>query len=101
MDYKKDSAVVHGLKCEDNYLNTSNHEQQRLILGLKTAEIRYNDRDFQLGDFICFSISERLQEILGVKAEQVMFEITHVHSGLGLQPGYVMLSLGPKIMGGI
>jgi hypothetical protein len=84
MDMNK---VVHLLKCHENYL-------KRLVLGHKTAEVRYNDRDYQLGDIICFSLTSGLQELLDIEADRVDYEITHIHSGLGLQEGYVMLSLG-------
>lgn len=65
--------MIHKLKIEKNYL-------QRLIDGKKKAEVRYNDRDYQFGDVLEFD-------------DFLHFEITHIHSGLGLKEGYVMLSV--------
>lgn len=72
--------MVHELKIEKNYL-------QNLLDGKKKAEIRYNDRDYQVGDTLAFN------NYGSVTKE--FFEITHIHSGLGLREGYVVLSLKP------
>ena len=69
--------ITHKLKIEENYL-------KNLISGRKKAEIRNNDRDYQVGDVLIFTDS------LGV---DYCFKITHIHSGLGLQEGYVCLSV--------
>lgn len=68
----------HTLRIEKQYL-------VNLMLGRKKCEVRYNDRDYQLGDVLEFYDSE--------KEEDVRFTITHIHSGLGLQDGYVVLSV--------
>ena len=68
--------MMHELKIEKNYL-------ENLCLNKKKAEIRYNDRDYQVGDKLSF-ISSGYSRV---------FIITHIHSGLGLQEGYVCLSL--------
>lgn len=73
--------MIHKLKIENNYL-------QNLLAMKKKAEIRYNDRDYQLGDIIVFTYYESHREPLEHK-----FKITHVHSGLGMKDGYVVLSL--------
>jgi len=70
--------IKHGLKIEDNYL-------QNLKNGIKTCAIRYNDKDYQRDDILEFWDSK--------ESEFVWFEITHIHSGLGLKEGYVVLSL--------
>jgi ASC-1-like (ASCH) protein len=69
----------HDLKIEDCYLDN-------LLLGRKTAEIRFNDRDYQVGDTITFRFKENM-------LESVSYRITHIHSGLGMKEGYVVLSL--------
>ncbi len=68
--------IKHTLKIEENYL-------MNLQSGIKTHEVRYNDRDYQKGDTIVF--------IDGAVAWK--YEITHIHSGLGMKDGYVVLSL--------
>lgn len=74
--------MKHELKIEPNYL-------AHLMAGRKKAEVRYNDRDYQLGDTLEFWCSGK--EIGDGKF--VEFKITHIHSGLGLQDNYVILSL--------
>ena len=70
--------MKHYLKIELNYL-------ENLLSGKKKAEIRFNDRDYQVGDTLLFPT-----DYAGKYHE---FEITHIHSGLGLQEGYVVLSI--------
>lgn len=73
--------MIHELKIEDNYL-------ARLTEGKKKAEIRLNDRDYQLGDVLEFRKYTGLE-----KVEISYFKITHIHSGLGLKENYVCLSV--------
>lgn len=71
--------MIHKLKIEQNYLDN-------LIDGRKKAEVRYNDRDYQLGDVLEFYYGFP-------HSKQFRFLITHIHSGLGLDNGYVVLSV--------
>ena len=71
-----EAMITHKLKIEENYL-------ENLKDGRKRVEIRYNDRDYQLGDTLEFCDGK------GVYS----FMITHVHSGLGMAEGFVALSL--------
>jgi len=68
--------LMHELKIQKEYLT-------RLISGEKKSEIRCNDRDYQLGDVLRFMDNGRAFD----------FKITHIHSGLGLKDGYVVLSV--------
>ena len=68
----------HHLKIEEQYLD-------KLHDGVKTAEVRLNDRDYQVGDLLVFYNSHQDQD--------EKFEITHVHSGLGMKENYVVLSI--------
>ncbi len=72
--------MIHELKIEDNYL-------ERLKEGKKKAEIRLNDRDYQLGDVLEFK-DYKFDEV-----QTYYFKITHIHSGLGLRENYVCLSV--------
>ncbi len=71
--------VDHRVKIEEK-------RYKNLLKGIKKCEIRYNDRDYQLGETLGFITPD------GVTRSEV-FRITHIHSGLGLQDGYVALSL--------
>ena len=68
--------LIHDLKIKKEYL-------VRLISGDKKHEIRNNDRDYQLHDVLRFED----------KGKNFDFRITHIHSGLGLKEGYVVLSV--------
>lgn len=68
--------MIHQLKIEPQYL-------ENLRYGRKKAEIRYNDRDYQVGDILEFKDWDKT----------CCYEITHIHSGLGMADGYVVLSL--------
>ena len=72
--------MIHNLKIEPNYLDN-------LVSGIKKAEIRCNDRDYQRGDVLRFKDYRHSETI------EHFFEITHIHSGLGLERNYVMLSV--------
>lgn len=69
--------ITHKLKISPNYL-------KNLLDGKKKAEVRFNDRDYQVGDWL---------EFVDEKSITKIFRITHIHSGLGLQTDYVLLSL--------
>ncbi len=73
--------MIHDLKIEQNYLDN-------LLAGIKKSEIRLNDRDYQRGDTLRF----KQYPFSGPTIEH-LFEITHIHSGLGLAQNYVVLSV--------
>ena len=72
--------MIHDLRIDQNYLSN-------LVSGLKKAEIRINDRDYQRGDIL------RFKDYSETKVKEYLFEVTHIHSGLGLERLYVVLSV--------
>ena len=72
--------MIHKLKIEQNYLDN-------LRIGVKKVEIRLNDRDYQKGDILEFIDYSHLD------SESFWFEITHIHSGVGMEGNYVALSV--------
>lgn len=77
--------MIHELKIGKNYL-------KRLFEGKKKSEIRVNDRDYQVGDILKFYNSLRNVNV-GDKDFYLLFEITHIHSGVGMAFNYVSLSV--------
>jgi hypothetical protein len=77
--------MIHQLKIKLEYLT---HIEE----GKKTFEVRLNDRDYQVGDFIQFLPTDN--QIYN--SSSPYFEITYVHHGLGMQPHYVILGIKPK-----
>lgn len=76
-------------------LKTTPEYYQAVKAGDKTAEIRFNDRDFQVGDGL---ILDEYDPESGYTGESLnLGQITHVLKDFaGLAPGYVMLSFKPK-----
>jgi hypothetical protein len=70
--------------------------------GRKTHEIRYDDRDYAVGDFL---ILRRTRDTgwamkntgapLVYTGEEYRAVVTHVLRGYGLEPGWVILSIKP------
>lgn len=78
----------HELKCLPQFF-------QPVVDGKKTVEIRFNDRDFKVGDTIV------LNEFSGTygraSGRTGLLEITHILDDRRfLQPGYVALSVSKK-----
>lgn len=82
------SIRCHALKIEE-------HFARQIHKGMKTCEVRKNDRDFQKGDVIFFTINS----FEDGEWELFQHEITHVlHGGqYGIEDGYVVLSIRPKM----
>lgn len=85
--------ATHELKLANQYWHA-------IESGQKTAEVRFNDRDFQKGDTIHFVAQEELIEgscpKMIVSPFDWAFEITHVlHAPEYLQEGYCVLSIKP------
>lgn len=78
---------LHKIKIHTDYW-------KEIVFGRKKAEIRYNDRDYQVGDIL------ELHEVNQQGATRqyangdmpIRLKITHIHSGLGMKDGYVTLS---------
>lgn len=76
--------MIHQLKIQKEYL-------RNIVLETKKAEVRLNDRDYQVGDILDFTASA---ELYGYDMKRSYYYIiTHIHSGLGLEKGYVLLSI--------
>lgn len=78
--------MLHQVKIKEDYANS-------ICCGDKTFEVRYNDRNYQKGDFIKFDPVSRDGIRMIHNIEEMMFEITNVHSGLGMADGYVVLAI--------
>lgn len=77
---EREGMKTHLLKIEDCYYES-------IMTGEKTFEIRYNDRDYQKGDFIKF------REVINSFERKGIWMITHVHSGLGMESCFVALAI--------
>ena len=76
--------IIHELKIQDEYLNN-------LKFGYKKAEIRLNDRDYQVGDILKFINNGDVS--VGDEDFYLYFKVIHIHSGLGLERNYIAMSV--------
>ena len=74
--------ITHILKIKKVY-----HDAIRS--GDKTFEVRHNDRNYQKGDCIQFCNTPGEPPIRDLS----VYQITNVHSGLGMKDGYVVLAI--------
>ncbi len=72
-------------------LKTDPEPFQHMLDGRKTAEVRYNDRGFEVGDTLDLREFDPLFQTWSGRA--LCRKITHILTGYGLPAGTVMLSL--------
>lgn len=62
-----------------------------ILNGLKTAEIRYNDRNYKEGDLVSFiPIDEDGNSLIDNELAKHQYQITYVINGYGLKPGWIV-----------
>lgn len=85
--------TTHELKCDPTPFTHS-------CMGKKPFEIRKNDRNFKVGDTVIlketkFSSEEMVKgSPLEYTGKHLVYIVTCVTSGYGLEPGYVVLGFG-------
>ena len=77
----------HRLKCWPEYF-------QALKMGLKTFELRKDDRNFQVGDILV--LEEYLPDEGRYTGDELRFSVTYKLSNfVGIEPGYCVLGVHP------
>lgn len=80
----------HELKIDLEYYNL-------IKAGIKKYEIRKNDRNFEVGDFLFLRVFDRKTKIYFTKYTPLNVEITHILDDfIGLKNDYVILSFKIK-----
>ena len=74
-----------------HYLKLSQFFVDDVFSGRKTFEIRLNDRDFQVGDYIVFTPVPSWNKRHPIEDET--YVITYILSRFGLQSGLVAMSI--------
>ena len=79
--------MLHEIKLREDYI-------EPVLSGKKNFEVRLNDRGYQKGDWVRFkAVSRQGVTYVNKILEKATFEITYVHSGLGLREGYVVFGI--------
>ena len=88
-------VVVHELKSDPDMFMS-------VVLTMKTAEMRFDDRDFQPEDFILLRQTKHTSAQMHgsnkalfpliYTGRHLLLKITHIHGGIGMEAGYVALS---------
>lgn len=73
---------------ETHKLKTLPQFFEKVESGIKNFEVRYNDRDFRVGDVL---ILEEYDPEMGLTGRTVQRKISYVFSELGLCPNWVIL----------
>lgn len=59
----------------------------------KSFEVRYNDRDYKVGDYVEFLPVDDDGNRFRHPVQDYAYLVVYVHEGLGMQPGYVVLGI--------
>lgn len=91
---KQEARMIHSIKIKKCYM-------LHILDGQKTFEVRFNDRDYQVGDVLYFHPLEDddYDVYCGRDKGIPMFNITYVHHGMGMETGYVVLGIEPQTDG--
>lgn len=80
--------MTHNIKIRESFA-------EAVFLGIKTFEVRKNDRGYQKGDLVYFTVlydSDGLEMTNHPLAKQC-YEITYVLNGWGIEDGYVVFGI--------
>lgn len=84
---RRKTFVTHKLKIYEDYFIA-------IIEGLKTFEVRENDRDFQVGDCIYFQVIDSSNDYILTTAFKKKYVITYILKDFeGLKDNYVVLGI--------
>lgn len=78
--------MLHELKIRKEFADS-------IITGLKTFEVRENDRGFNAGDRVRFKAVDDCGVAIEHPINRDAYEITYVLSGWGIESGYVVFSI--------
>ena len=77
--------MTHRIKLQKEFADA-------VLSGDKCFEIRKNDRGYQKGDNVKFNVMDGFFEI-NHPLDEVMYEITYVINGWGLENGFVVFGI--------
>lgn len=78
--------MTHNLKIRDQFADA-------VLSGEKTFEVRYNDRGYNKGDQIVFTVIDDVTRPVDHPLNNKVYEITYVLSGWGIREDFVVLGI--------
>ena len=81
--------MLHQLKIKRCYY-------QHIVEGKKKFEVRFNDRDYQVGDEITFDVISKPSELIFHPGD--FYKIVYVHVGLGMEKDFVVLGIEKEVV---
>ena len=80
---------------QTHYIKLHKHFASAVYDGSKTFEIRKNDRGYQKGDRVIFTVVDDLGVACSHPLSRQPYEITYLLHGWGLQDGYCVFGIKP------
>ncbi len=78
--------MIHNLKIKDKFADA-------VLNGEKTFEVRYNDRGYNKGDQIIFTVINDFHVPIQHPLNSKVYEIVYVLSGYGIREDFVVFSI--------
>lgn len=78
--------MIHEIKIEKTYAGA-------IIDGRKNFEVRFNDKGYNAGDQVKFKVYDGSRHIKDHALDDCIYDITYVHSGLGVKRDYVVFGI--------
>ena len=85
---KRNEQMTHYIKLSDKLADA-------VLNGEKTFEVRYNDRGYNTGDKIVFTVVDDVGVSTPHLLNTKVYEITYVLSGWGIKENFVVFSIKP------
>ena len=83
--------MIHNIKIKECYANN-------IVEGKKKFEVRLNDRDYQVGDYLEYTVIDEngnFQTTAPHELDNKKYKIIYIHAGLGMREDYVVLGIEP------
>ena len=78
-----------------HYIKLNHHYADAVLSGQKNFEIRYNDRGYQRGDKVVFSVINDDMTVMAHPLNREVFLITYLIHGFGLEKGWCVFGIRP------
>ena len=78
-----------------HHIKLSHHYADAVLSGQKNFEVRYNDRRYQRGDKIVFTVVDDARIAMSHPLSRETYIITYLVHGYGLEKGWCVFGIKP------